>query len=206
MMADADKFPFRTILSSPEFNVCTENIVYSKLFSWTLSAAHRSDTKYQQIIKCLLTVRITQLHLLQTCGHYQLYRRKAWGSTSQVSEKAPWHHLERQGQEWGNSEAYKVKEVGRSDHKTNSKMAGACVTDVRDKNSSPSYLLGVWEIRKRPGRPRKSCLNTINHDTQDIKLTWQEAERLAAHKTKWHQLAAQCVFDADWTKVKNLRL
>ena len=106
-----------------------------------------------------------------------------WVGTSQVLEKAGRPHLERQSREWRNSEADRVKEVVRCDLRMKKEMARACVTDVGDKNLSPSYPLGIgyWI----PGWPRENWLDSIEHDLQDMKLTWQKVEERANCISVW---------------------
>jgi len=70
-------------------------------------------------------------------------------------------------------ETERVKADGRYDHRMKLQMARACVLRIAgDKNSLPSYPLGVWRIEKKTRSVEKSWLNTIKHELQDMKLTW----------------------------------
>ena len=52
-----------------------------------------------------------------------------------------------------------------------------------------------WELRgykRKPGRPRKNCMDIIRRDLKDMDITWDEAEELATDRAEWSQRVAQC--------------
>jgi len=55
-----------------------------------------------------------------------------------------------------------------------------------------------WDIsssKRKPGRPRKNWIETIQQDMKSIGMTWEVAQQLAVNKEGWCRRVAQCVFD-----------
>ena len=55
-----------------------------------------------------------------------------------------------------------------------------------------------WEVnttKRRMGRPRKNCNDTIRQDLKDIGMLWEEAQECCIDREDWRRCVAQCVFD-----------
>jgi len=53
-----------------------------------------------------------------------------------------------------------------------------------------------WELtgyKRKPGRPRKNCMDIIRRDLKDMDTTCDEAEELATDRAGWGQRVAQCL-------------
>jgi len=52
-----------------------------------------------------------------------------------------------------------------------------------------------WELRgykRKPGRPRKNCIDVIKRYLRQMDLTWEEAEEQANDNAEWRRRMAQC--------------
>ena len=66
-----------------------------------------------------------------------------------------------------------------------------------DDNRLPRQAVH-WDIsgrKRKPGRPQKNWIDTIQQDLKSIGMTWEVAQQLAVNREGWHRRVAQCVFD-----------
>jgi len=55
-----------------------------------------------------------------------------------------------------------------------------------------------WDIsgtKRKPGKPRKNWIDTIQHDLKSNSMTWEVLQQLAVNREGWRRRVAQCVFD-----------
>jgi len=66
-----------------------------------------------------------------------------------------------------------------------------------DDNRLPKQVVH-WTVsgtKRKPGRPRKNWIDTIQQDLKSIGMTWEVAQQLAVNREGWRRRVAQCVFD-----------
>jgi len=66
-----------------------------------------------------------------------------------------------------------------------------------DDNRLPRQAVH-WDIsgtKRKPGRPGKNWIDTIQQDLKSIGVTWEVAQQLAVNREGWRRRVAQCVFD-----------
>jgi len=66
-----------------------------------------------------------------------------------------------------------------------------------EDNRIPKQALywNIYNVKKKPGRPRKNWQDTMRHDLKDIGVGWDEADELASRRNALHQHVAQCIYD-----------
>jgi len=66
-----------------------------------------------------------------------------------------------------------------------------------DDNRLPRQAVH-WDIsgsKRKPGRPRKNWIDTIQQDLKSIDMTWQVTQQFAVNRESWRRRVAQCDFD-----------
>jgi len=66
-----------------------------------------------------------------------------------------------------------------------------------DDNGLPTQVVH-WDIigsKRKPGRPRKNWIDTIQQNLKSIGMTWEVAQQLAVNREGWRRRVAECVFD-----------
>ena len=61
-----------------------------------------------------------------------------------------------------------------------------------------------WDLsssKRKPGRPWKNWIDTIQQELKSIGMTCEVAQHLAVIREGWRRCVAECVFDTGWTKV-----
>jgi len=75
-----------------------------------------------------------------------------------------------------------------------------------DDNRLPRQAVH-WDVsgsNRKPVRPRKNWIDTIQQDLKSIALTWEVAQQLAVNTEGWRRRVAQCVFDELTSKVRTV--
>jgi len=66
-----------------------------------------------------------------------------------------------------------------------------------DDNRLPRQAVH-WDIsgsKRKPARPQKNWIDTIQQNLKSIGMIWEVAQQLAVNRVGWHRRVAQCVFD-----------